>query len=88
MGWFLQRKSTGRGKGKSLRGKKKASSTAPQWDPQRTLLAVKVIGSAAAVVLAVAGWYYGQSAWPNMPARITAARSRPRTWCSSMRPPG
>jgi len=57
MGWFLWRKSAGnKKKSKSKRGK----STEPRWDPRRTLMAVKVVGSAAVAALLFAGWHFTQ----------------------------
>lgn len=51
MGWFLK---NGKNK-KKKRGGKRASQ-APAWDPQRTLLGLKVLGGVALVVIAVLGW--------------------------------
>ena len=55
MGWLLTRNS-----GKKKRKKTRGHSTEPRWDPQRTLMAVKVLGSAAVVVGLVVGWYFTQ----------------------------
>ncbi|MEM1445804.1 MAG: hypothetical protein AAGF84_07110 [Planctomycetota bacterium] len=67
MGWFLpfslpgsstSKKGRGKGKGKG-RGKKKNQR---QWDPQRTLLGLKVVGIAALIVGTGVAWTTGQSA--------------------------
>lgn len=52
MGWFLTNKKNGSGKRKTKsRGAKQNA-----WDPQRTLMGLKVLGVAALVVAAVIGW--------------------------------
>ncbi|MEM8782422.1 MAG: hypothetical protein AAGE65_06130 [Planctomycetota bacterium] len=83
MGWFLpfslpgsSTSKKGRGKGKSKgkgRGKKKNQR---QWDPQRTLAGLKVLGIAAAVVGAGVAWTAGQSA---LVGYAQEHRSRPVT---------
>ena len=56
MGWFLF-------KSKATKPRKRSTVKAVQrepWDPGRTLLALKVVGSVAAVVLLAIGWVRGQ----------------------------
>lgn len=62
MGWFLTRKKRSSKKPAS-KPRASASSAGPKpWDPQRTLLALKVIGGIAAGVGLVFGWRYGETA--------------------------
>jgi len=58
MGWFLSNSSGSGKKRKTSRGK----SDPAGWDPQRTLLGLKMLGGAAAAVLLVIGWNAGENA--------------------------
>ncbi len=58
MGWFLSSSSGSGKKRKSSRGKAKAEG----WDPQRTLLGLKMLGGAALAVVVVIGWNAGENA--------------------------
>lgn len=51
MGWFLTAKSSGKNKKKTSRGAKDRA-----WDPQRTLLGLKLLGVAALIVGTAVGW--------------------------------
>ena len=53
MGWFLSNGSGSKTKKKTRRGSKKAKAG---WDPQRTLMGLKVLGVAAGAVALVLGW--------------------------------
>lgn len=55
MGWFLTRK-----KATTSKRRKPAVPVRPDWDPQRTLAAVRTLVSITVVVGLGAGWYYGQ----------------------------
>ena len=82
MGWFLpfsltgsstSKKGRGKGKGKG-RGKNKKNQR--QWDPQRTLLGLKVVGIAVLIVGMGVAWTTGQSA---LVGYAQENRSRPVT---------
>ncbi|MEE9404899.1 MAG: hypothetical protein V3V20_08395 [Algisphaera sp.] len=60
MGWFLSRDSGP--KKKKKRSSSKKSAQAAGWDPQRTLLGLKMLGGAATAVLVVIGWNAGENA--------------------------
>ena len=57
MGWFLTQKSRG---GQGKRGSRGAGP--PHWQPEHTVLSVKIALSLAAVALAGLGWIYGKAA--------------------------
>ncbi len=59
MGWFLSNSS---GSNKKRKSGSRAKSEPAGWDPQRTLLGLKMLGGAAAAVLVVIGWNAGESA--------------------------
>lgn len=59
MGWFLSSK-TGSGKKRKTTSRGKDQSAG--WDPQRTLLGLKMLGGAAAAVLVVIGWNAAENA--------------------------
>ncbi len=58
MGWFLTRKSNKRSK-----SRKHTSLMEPQsWDPQRTLMGLKLLGAFALAVALIIGWRYAERA--------------------------
>ena len=59
MGWFLSNKS---GSGKKRKTTSRGKAQPAGWDPQRTLLGLKMLGGAAAAVLVVIGWNAGENA--------------------------
>lgn len=63
MGWWLFSKKRPGGKRKSLRSlRRKSHGPSPEWDPHRTLMALKVLGVIAVMVGTVAAWYWGRQA--------------------------
>jgi hypothetical protein len=71
MGWFLTRKKGSKGKATKARG----SSASPRpWDPQRTLLGLKVLLAVTLASSAIAGWYFGERALAEY---VTATQSDP-----------
>jgi len=59
MGWFLIKRKP-KPKPKRRTSRSRSSSSSSSWDPQRTLLGLKVVGIAAAVVGAGLGWHVGR----------------------------
>ncbi len=61
MGWFLKPQATSKRKrGSNKRGK--TGKGRYDWDPQRTMVGVKLLAGVAVVVGAVLGWRYGERA--------------------------
>jgi hypothetical protein len=73
MGWFLTKKKSGTSK-----RRKPSVPVRPDWDPQRTLRAVRVILSIAVLVGLGAAWYYGQAGLRRYVSRQTAVLVTPQ----------
>lgn len=66
MGWFLSNNS---GSGKKRKTASRGKAEPAGWDPQRTLLGLKMLGGAAVAVGVVIGWNAGENALQHYAAQ-------------------
>lgn len=56
MGWFLTSSKGGKKRKTKSRSARRSAADPKPWDPQRTLLALKILGGIAAAVAVIVGW--------------------------------